>query len=109
MPYSTIDKFLKTFNLKVSTKISKMYKNHRGHLCVCILLAVTDKKNNIEYATNRCYRLERNMTVFEQSNDLVYIDSGKLTYLGDEDKIESYFDNIAAGKAVEYFHEKQST
>lgn len=102
-------KFMKLANLEYEIDIMKSYRDTMGRKSICVSVTVFTEKPKFkkEYEENHCYQLnKKGQVVYDQGETIIDVEMGLLSYLGDNDAVDNYFDRLARDKAKEFFDEK---
>ena len=94
MTWTAIEKFIVNFGLDVEIKVIRDYFRS-GREIVCIEVVVYHEKK-IEYEQIHCYKkLKNNEVIYSEGNLIKSISDGILGFLGQDDKVDAYFEGKA--------------
>jgi hypothetical protein len=108
MKYPALEKFMSAMGITYEIEPDSIGEASGGYQELCIHITVF-YRGNIELDQYRCYKHKQNVDVrYSQGYIVKGAKEGILAALGDDYKVENYFENLARKKAIEYF-EKEST
>jgi hypothetical protein len=108
MEYPALEKFMSAMDITYKIKPDSIEYVSGGYKNLCIHITVF-YRGDIELDEYRCYRYKKNVDVrYSKGHIEKGVKEGILAALGDDYKVENYFENLARAKAKEYF-EKEST
>ena len=103
MKYSALEKFMSAMDITYKIKPDSIEYVSGGYRNLCMHITVF-YRGNIELDEYRCYRHKPNVDVrYSQGNIVKAAKEGVLAALGDDYKVENYFENLARTKAKQYF------
>lgn len=94
-------KFMKSFGLRMDIELNRKYRNPGGQPIVCMKTTIWRGEEE-EYVSYFCYKLHRNLVVFEEGNEVKGVKDGILAYLGSPKEVENAIDNFTRARARPY-------
>ena len=112
MEYPALEKFIDGMGLeiKIETRPVMLSVNPRKPFNapsvprVCVDITV-DYLGELQYGQVHCYILDEGKLQYREGDRSMKISDGILAYLGDNDKVDEYFDQLARKKALERLRE----
>jgi hypothetical protein len=111
MEYSALEKFIDRMGITYSIKTGPVIlvanpKNpfNRTLPRICVDITV-DYLGELQYGQVHCYILDEGKLQYREGDRSMKISDGVLAYLGDNDKVDEYFDQLARKKALERLRE----
>lgn len=78
----------------------------RGGRGICMHIEVY-YQGNVEYDQYHCYIVKSDGSIiYDEGNQVKDVKDGILAYLGEDMKVDNYFDHLARIKAVKYLDKK---
>ena len=105
MEYPALEKFINTMDLRVIIEISRKGHNKFSGKFVCCHILVT-KDENVEYSQYHCYTLNKDGIKYVEGNQEIGVRDGIFAYLGDDKRVDNYFESKTRQLAKEYFGNK---
>jgi hypothetical protein len=112
MEYPALEKFIDGMGLeiKIETRPIMLFANPRKlfdaprvpRICVDITV---DYLGELQYGQVHCYILDEGKLQYREGDRSMKISDGVLAYLGNNDKVDEYFDQLARKKALERLRE----
>lgn len=107
MEYPALEKFMSAMGITYKIKPEKIEYVSGGYRSLCMHITVF-YRGNIELDEYRCYRHKQNGDIrYSDGNIVKAAKEGVLAALGDDYKVENYFENLARAKAKEYFEKSE--
>ena len=108
MKYPALEKFMPAMGITYEIEPDSIGETSGGYQELCIHITVF-YRGNIELDQYRCYKHKQNVDIrYSIGHTVKGAKEGVLAVLGDDYKVENYFEYLAKIKAIEYF-EKEST
>ena len=112
MEYPALEKFIDGMGLeiKIETRPVIFSVNPRKPFNapsvprICVDITV-DYLGELQYGQVHCYILDEGKLRYREGDRSMKISDGVLAYLGDNDKVDEYFDQLARKKALERLRE----
>ena len=112
MEYPALEKFIDGMGMevKIETRPVMLSVNPRKPFNapsvprVCVDITV-DYLGELQYGQVYCYILDEGKLQYREGDRSMKISDGILAYLGDNDKVDEYFDQLARKKALERLRE----
>lgn len=98
-----LEKFMQTMGITYTIEISRGYRDTTGRRNVCLEIRV-EYKRAPQYIQSHCYKKVGDAILYVEGNRTMSISEGILAYLGDNRKVDEYFDRLARDKFKKYFH-----
>lgn len=98
----SLEKFMKTLGITYTIEISRGYRDTFGRKNVCYEIRVEYKEES-QYIQYHCYRWDGKNMVYREGNEVMGVKDGVLAYLGENQKVDEYFDRLARVKAKDFF------
>jgi hypothetical protein len=103
MEYPALEKFMSALDITYKIKPDSIEYVSGGYRNLCMHITVF-YRGNIELDEYRCYKHKKNVDIrYSEGNIVKAVKEGILTALGDDYKVENYFETLAKIKAMEYF------
>jgi hypothetical protein len=103
MEYPALEKFMSAMDITYKIKPDSIEYVSGGYRNLCMHITVF-YRGNIELDEYRCYRHKNNVDIrYSQGHIVKSVKEGILAALGDDYKVDSYFEKLARIKAKEYF------
>lgn len=99
--YNSLKKFMKTLGITYTIEMAREYRNTYGEKNVCFEIRV-EHKGTVQYLQHHCYGKVRDEIRYTGGNEIMGVKDGVLAYLGDNQKVDEYFDGLARIKARDY-------
>jgi hypothetical protein len=107
MEYPALEKFMSAMGITYEIKPDSIEYVSGGYKNLCIHITVF-YRGDIELDEYRCYRYKKNGDIrYSDGNIVKAAREGVLAALGDDYKVESYFEKLARIKAKEYFEKSE--
>jgi hypothetical protein len=107
MEYPALEKFMSAMDITYKIKPDSIEYVSGGYKNLCIHITVF-YRGDIELDEYRCYRYKQNVDVrYSQGHIVKGVKEGILAALGDDYKVENYFEKLARIKATEYFEKSE--
>jgi hypothetical protein len=105
MNFSALEKFIDQMGITYNITPSRYYlEPRRGYSSVCMHIVVY-YQGNVEYDQHHCYSVKNDGSiVYDEGNQVKGVKDGVLVYLGEDIKIDNYFNHLARIKAVKYLN-----
>jgi hypothetical protein len=108
MKYPALEKFMSAMGITYEIEPDSISEESGGYQLLCVHITVF-YRGDIELDQYRCYLYKENVDIrYHIGHTVKGTKEGILAALGDDYKVENYFENLAKIKAIEYF-EKEST
>lgn len=107
MKFPALEKFMSQMGITYEINPGRSWFRPRGGgRGICIHIQVY-YQGNIEYDQYHCYNVKSNGSIiYDEGNRVKGIKDGILAYLGEDFKIDNYFDHLARIKAVKYLNKE---
>lgn len=100
MEYPALEKFMDQMGIVYTIAPGRSFFHPRGGVNICMHVLVV-YKGNVEYDQFHCYNVKNGSSIsYDEGNQQKGVTEGILAYLGDEDKVDQYFEEIARAKAL---------
>jgi hypothetical protein len=107
MEYPALEKFMSAMDITYKIKPDSIEYVSGGYRNLCMHITVF-YRGNIELDEYRCYRHKNNVDIrYSQGHIVKAVKEGILAALGDDYKVDSYFEKLARIKAKEYFEKSE--
>jgi hypothetical protein len=107
MEYPALEKFMSALDITYKIKPASIEYVSGGYKSLCMHITVF-YRGDIELDEYRCYRYKKNGDIrYSDGNIVKAAREGVLAALGDDYKVESYFEKLARIKAKEYFEKSE--
>jgi len=101
-----IEKFINTMQIVVNIKPDRYYIDSRGKRNVCIQIKAY-YKSELSYEQYHCYETTNvNLISYSEGNEVKGVRDSIFAYLGEDDEVDRYFEEIARKKAKKFFNER---
>jgi len=104
MEYPALEKFLQTMGMDYFIDIHR--QGYGGGRYVCVEVKVR-RKGVDEYHQYHCYNKSRDGVRYAEGNMVKDVKDGILTYLGDDKKVDNYFEKKARELAIKFFESEK--
>lgn len=102
MEYPALEKFINRLGLKVTIELNSTGFNKTWGKFVCCHVLVT-RKGEVEYSQYHCYVPGINGPKYSEGNEVKGVREGVLAYLGDDHKVDNYFEQKTRILAQNHF------
>ena len=107
MEYPALEKFMSAMGITYKIKPDSIEYVSGGYRNLCMHITVF-YRGDIELDEYRCYRHKNNVDIrYSQGNIVKGVKEGILAALGDDYKVDSYFEKLARIKEMEYFEKSE--
>lgn len=90
-----------------TTNIVELSREGYSRQGIFVCFKVEVKYNNeTNYLTHHCYNYVNGKVVYSDGNEIIGVKDGILAYLGNNELVQRYFEQIARHYARKYFEEK---
>ena len=93
---------MNTMGITYTLEITRSYRDTMGRKSVCIEVMVKFK-DKVQYIQHHCYRKVEDKIKYSEGNEIMGVKDGVLAYLGNNQKVDDYFDRLARRMAKEFF------
>jgi len=102
MEYPALEKFINRLGLKVTIELNSTgLKQSWGKFVCCHVLV--SRKDEIEYSQYHCYVPGIEGPKYSEGNEVKGVREGLLGYLGEDRKVDNYFESKTRKLAQKYF------
>lgn len=106
MKYPALEKFMPAMGITYEIEPDSIGEASGGYQELCIHITVF-YRGNIELDQYRCYKHKQNVDIrYSMGHTVKGVKEGILAVLGDDYKVENYFEYLAKMKAIEYFEKE---
>lgn len=106
MEYPALEKFMSALDITYKIKPDSIEYVSGGYRNLCMHITVF-YRGNIELDEYRCYKHKKNVDIrYSEGHIVKAVKEGILAGLGDDYKVENYFETLAKIKAMEYFEKE---
>ena len=102
MEYPALEKFIDMLDLKVTIELNSVGLKQTWGKFVCCHVLVS-RKGEVEYSQYHCYVPGINGLKYSEGNQVKGVRDGILAYLGDDKKVDNYFESKTRKLAQKYF------
>lgn len=102
MEFPALEKFMDHMGITYKIKPGRSWFPPRGGEGICMHIEVY-YQGNVEYDQYHCYIVKSDGSIiYDEGNQIKGIKDGVLAYLGEDFKVDNYFDYLARIKAIKY-------
>jgi hypothetical protein len=103
MEYPALEKFMSAMGITYEIEPDSIAEESGGYQLLCVHITVF-YRGDIELDEYRCYKHKKNVDIrYSEGHIVKAVKEGILAGLGDDYKVENYFETLARIKAMKYF------